>query len=202
LRNMYEATTPYRKEDQTIMEFSGHRIRAWRNPGIDVASSAIQGQGMFARTSIQAGEVVIIWGGTLFTAEEIADGQASNTSISILDDGLYLADEAGKLDSLDYYLNHSCDPNVWMLDEITLVARCTIQPGQELTADYALWEQDSTWSMSPCQCGTSGCRGKVTGNDWQLPGLQQCYQGHFIPYLNKRIKHLKTEQAAKLQHAV
>jgi SET domain-containing protein len=186
------------------MEFPNSYLTPWRDPRIDVKNSSIQGLGMFAKESIQAGDVVIIWGGRIFTAEDISAGKARATSISILDDGLYLADEvrpagevghasvAEETDSPDYYLNHSCDPNVWMEDEITLVARCAILPSQELTADYALWEQDPTWKILPCQCGASCCRGKVTGNDWQLPELQQRYQGHFIPYLNKRIEHQKT----------
>ncbi len=35
-------------------------------------------------------------------------------------------------------LNHSCDSNLWMADEATVVARRDIAAGEELTLDYAL----------------------------------------------------------------
>lgn len=41
-----------------------------------------------------------------------------------------------------WFINHSCDPNVWMLDEVTLAARRKVQQGDELTGDYAMWEAD------------------------------------------------------------
>jgi hypothetical protein len=44
----------------------------------------------------------------------------------------------------------------------------------------------------PCQCGTTACRHTIRGNDWQLPGVQQRYQGHFAPFINERI--LKSNQ--------
>ena len=40
------------------------------------------------------------------------------------------------------YTNHSCDPNVWMQDEVTLAARRDIAIGEELTIDYAMIEGD------------------------------------------------------------
>ncbi len=35
------------------------------------------------------------------------------------------------------YMNHSCDPNTWWLGDETTVARRDIQPGEEITYDYA-----------------------------------------------------------------
>ena len=88
----------------------------------------------------------------------------------------------------EHFLNHSCEPNVWMTDEVTLVARHGIAPGEELTADYALWESDPGW-VSPfrCRCGASTCRGVITGRDWQSRELQQRYGGHFHPKLRARM---------------
>ena len=40
---------------------------------------------------------------------------------------------------------------------------------------------------STCQCGGPDCRGRITGNDWQLPDLWERYRGHFSPYLQRRI---------------
>lgn len=89
------------------------------------------------------------------------------------------------------FMNHSCDPNVWMQDEVTLVARRDISPGEELTIDYALFEADENWARRwECRCGTELCRSVYTGRDWQRQDLRESYQGHFSPFINERIKNL------------
>ena len=82
--------------------------------------------------------------------------------------------------------NHSCDPSLWMRDERTVCARRDIGAGEELTMDYAVVTVTPEWRMQ-CQCGTSACRGVVTGNDWRIPELQQRYAGRFSPFINARI---------------
>ena len=96
---------------------------------------------MFASAPIKQGEVVNIWGGTLLlTEEDIAGDQAKEWRAkgyvwATIGEGLYLAallneDE----EDLTNFINHSCDPNVWMKDEVTLVARRDIVVGEELGA--------------------------------------------------------------------
>ena len=52
--------------------------------------------------------------------------------------------------------------------------------------DYALVTVSPEWRME-CHCGTSVCRGVITGNDWQRTELQHRYAGHFSPFINARI---------------
>ncbi len=61
--------------------------------------------------------------------------------------------------------NHSCDSNLWMLGERTVCARRDIAAGEELTLDYALITIAPEWRMD-CHCGSTLCRGVVTGNRW------------------------------------
>jgi uncharacterized protein len=168
-----------------------YSIQPWIDPRLTVHASAIEGQGTFARLPIHAGEVVMVWGGTVFTEADVRAGKARPNSGSAIDEGLYLGDAADAPDSSDYYINHSCDPNLWMLDEITLAARRDIARGEELTADYALWETDPAWMLQPCLCGSTLCRHRITGSDWKLPELQACYHDHFIPIINRRIEKLR-----------
>ena len=93
--------------------------------------SPIAGRGLFACQPIQAGEVVVVWGGTVFTRADILAGKADPETIAVLEDGLYLADPVGALPVEEYSLNHSCDSNLWMQDAITLAARRAISPGEE-----------------------------------------------------------------------
>jgi hypothetical protein len=93
---------------------------------------------------------------------------------------------------LTNYINHSCDPNVWMQDEVTLQARRDIAIGEELTIDYAMFEGNENW-IPPwtCRCGSARCREKFTGMDWRREDLQERYQDHFSPFINERIQRTK-----------
>jgi SET domain-containing protein len=171
---------------------------SWLDPRIEVRPSTIHGCGMFAAQPIHAGEVVIIWGGDLFTGEDIRAGKARRDSVAALDEDLYLADPVDDPDGPDYFLNHSCSPNVWMQDAVTLVARRDIVPSEELTADYALWEMDEDWTLpEECRCGSPLCRTIITGGDWRLAMLQERYAGHFSPLLNRRIGQQNASKARR-----
>ncbi|MBI1880573.1 MAG: SET domain-containing protein [Chloroflexi bacterium] len=54
---------------------------------------------------------------------------------------------------IDRYMNHSCDPNTWWDGEYRLVARRDIQPGEEITYDYATADILLEFQM-PCNCGS------------------------------------------------
>jgi hypothetical protein len=73
-----------------------------------------------------------------------------------------------------------------MGDAATITARRNVQPGEELTIDYALHTVSAEWSM-PCRCGSPLCRQHETGNNWTIPELQVRYVGHFSPLINARI---------------
>lgn len=78
----------------------------------------------------------------------------------------------------DRHLNHSCDPNAYVLyraDECYLVARRSIRAGEEITCDYNInITGGSAW---PCHCGAARCRGATTGDFFLLPpDIQQEYR--------------------------
>ena len=165
----------------------GQILEPWISPKAAIRDSHTHGRGMFAVGPIAVGDVVLRWGGTVFTQADIDAGKAKPGTIAILHTGLFLADPADSGVADDYHLNHSCDPNLWMRDEITLIARRDVSPGEELTADYGLWECDPSYQLEPCRCGLPLCRGRVTGDDWRRAELQARHKGHFIPYLNRLI---------------
>ena len=86
-----------------------------------------------------------------------------------------------------HYGNHSCDPNLWHVGPYDIAARRAIAAGEELTIDYGTQSAGSGFSMA-CSCGSSCCRGLVTGEDWQRADLQAAYAGHWTPVLEERIK--------------
>lgn len=165
----------------------GDVLTPWVDPRLKSHPSLLSGHGLFAQVPIQAGEVLVIWGGTVFTHADILAGKANPETIAVLEKDLYLADPVGSALTDEYNVNHSCDPNSWMQDAITLIARFPIASGDEVTADYALWLYAQDWKLEPCQCGSPLCRGQVTSQDWQRPELQARYKGHFTPFLNRLI---------------
>lgn len=141
---------------------------------------------MFAVSKIAKDESVLVWGGEYVGRERADEAREEGKLVMQWDENLYSIE--GRGEDQGYFLNHSCDPNVWMDGPYTLVARRDIEVGEEVTADYTLWEADedkvSKWE---CHCGSETCRKRVTGKDWQRTDLQKIYQGHFSPLLNKRI---------------
>ncbi|MBV9279409.1 MAG: SET domain-containing protein-lysine N-methyltransferase [Chloroflexi bacterium] len=126
----------------------------------------------------------MVLGGAVVDDEQLAALQP-HSSLAIAE-GLNLMQED---DDPAQFGNHSCEPNLWMADEITVVARRAIEPGEELTIDYALMTV-VTWTME-CRCGTRCCRGLITGDDWRLPELRRRYRGRFSPFINDRIRRLE-----------
>lgn len=144
--------------------------------------------GLFVSEPVSAGTVIVVFGGERVDARRLAELSDFRQRHSLqIDHDTYLTTSTSD-DSLDIgdYVNHSCDPNAWLVDEITLAARRDLRPGDELTYDYAT--SDSTpYDEFDCACGSPACRGRVTGADWTDPTLQRRYDGHFSPYLQRRI---------------
>ena len=149
--------------------------------------SGIEGRGLIAVAPIAQDEIVAVKGGHIVDGDTLAalPERLRNSDVQIADDLHLAAVEEAEYEPVMLYINHSCEPNVGFAGNIVLVAMRDIQPGEELTTDYALFD-DYDGSM-PCQCGTALCRGVITGYDWQHPDLQRKYRGYFSWYLQRRI---------------
>jgi len=123
-------------------------------------------------------------GGVVFTTEDwhawkvnLPSDQYTEVQI---DEGLFLA---APLTDLDYWFNHSCDPN--LLGDCT---RRDIQPNEELTADYATSIFSPNYRLEPCQCGSPLCRHVINGDDWKNPHLQALYREVLPPFIIARMQ--------------
>ncbi len=67
--------------------------------------------------------------------------------------------------------NHCCTPNT-EFDGLNVLAICDISKGQELTLDYANF-LDEHMEPFDCQCGTKGCRGKISGQTGNSLNLRE-----------------------------
>lgn len=158
----------------------------WLSPKVENRNSTISGKGLFAREDIGRGETLVIWKGEYTDSKGAEKARKKGKLAMQWDEDLFSVEDRG--DDEGYFINHSCDPNLWMIEPNSLISRREIKKGEELTADYALWEADEKF-VSPwiCKCGSVNCRGKITGTDWRKPKLQDLYWGHFSPLINHRI---------------
>ena len=136
----------------------------------------------------------MIWGGVRISKNECRDEEVHPQSTIALDDDTYLARPIGdREDPIDDYLNHSCNPSAWLVDDLTGVARRDFKAGEEVTVDCATWDANAAWPYldegeGPCRCSSALCRSVLAPNDWMRPELQARYAGHFSPYIEKRIR--------------
>jgi hypothetical protein len=159
---------------------------SWLNPKLIVRGSPIAGLGLFAIAPVERGEECCRLAGELMTDRRFREHVAGRARYSALavDERLHLVQSD---DDPTTNGNHSCDPNMWLADSLTVVARRPIVAGDEATIDYALLTVEPTWSME-CKCGSALCRELVTGEDWRLPELRARYEGHWSPFIERRIR--------------
>lgn len=147
-------------------------------PMIEMRSSPIHGNGVFAIADIPEGAEIIEYAGKRLTHAR-ADHKYGGTSITghtflfTLNDD-YVID--GNQDGNDArWINHSCDPNCEaILDEneadpkrsrVFIEAIRAIKPGEELTYDYGITLAErhtprlkKIWA---CRCGSKKCTGTM-----------------------------------------
>ncbi len=161
------------------------------SPRLEVRLAGEKGVGMFARESIRAGELLLAMGGKILNQAGLAS-TGHTFSIQIEEDAYICPIQEENA----YRINHSCTPNVGVSGQITFVALRDIAPGEEICYDYAMTD-GGPYDEFECRCGTVGCRGHVTGNDWKLPELWARYGEHFSPYLLRRIRALQSIRIAE-----
>jgi hypothetical protein len=168
----------------------------WYDSRLKILPSNIQGKGMFAILPIKKGETIAVIGGEIMTESEFRTfiETASKFNAIQIGEGSHLVDISIPSELMDGSINHSCDSNSWMKDEITIVARRDIPKGEEVTVDYSLFTTDSNWTLKECQCDSPLCRHIPSANDWKVKAVQNQYANHFSPYINERIKNLNSNR--------
>lgn len=160
-----------------------HLVTLYENSmeNVEVKTSDVQGNGVFALKSFQKDEVVLI----IDDSHVVTD--PSKLPIEEKDHCDYLSD--GKIvlmQSPEVYINHSCDPNTYVktIDgQRNVVAMKDIQKGDEVTYDYAI--NGYYDSSDICHCGSKNCRGTISPNFFKLSKKRQL---EYFPYLDEWFK--------------
>jgi len=159
--------------------------------------SGIEGRGLVAVAPFAKDEIVAIKGGHLVDTQTLAalPERLRNTDVQIAD-GFHLAAlEDDEYEPVMLFINHSCEPNVGFAGNVVLIAMREVTAGEELTTDYALFD-DYAGQMT-CHCNTASCRRVIDGHDWRRSDLQQRYHGYFSWYLQRKITemHARSDRA-------
>jgi SET domain-containing protein len=167
----------------------GVMVNTWISPkAMKGTPSEIAGRGLIAVEGISKSEVVAVKGGHIVTSEQLRSlpERLQNSDVQITDDLHLVALTEDEYESVMLFINHSCEPNVGFAGNVVLVAMRDIDAGEELTTDYAMFD-DYEGSMD-CACRRPACRLLIDGRDWQRPDLQQRYRGYFSWYLARKMR--------------
>ena len=146
--------------------------RSSNDAPFELRRSAIQGRGAFATRRIRPGARIIEYLGEHISRDE-GDRRYDDehmgrhhTFLFALDDGSVI--DAAVRGNEARFINHACDPNCQAIEEdgrIFIEAIRNIQPGTELTYDYAYERTDDHTdedeALYVCRCGAPNCRGTI-----------------------------------------
>jgi uncharacterized protein len=166
------------------------RLHSWLSAKCIVRESILDHRlGVFAREAIAAHELVAVWGGIVYSLDEIR--ALGNTfphvfsqSIQVAE-GFYMASSSlTAIDDAERF-NHSCEPNVGVKGQILLLARRDIALGEELVFDYET--TDDSLEPFECNCGSSHCRKTIDGTAWLSKSFQTKHRDWFSWFLERKI---------------
>jgi hypothetical protein len=158
-----------------------------------IRSSDIHAAGCYTTAAIKKRTRVVEYTGTVVSN---AEGDAlykdkDYTYLFALDGGTHMVDGYG----MAMYINHSCEPNCetdQVDGKIWVTALRNIEPGEELTYDYNLFDGEGE---APCYCGARRCRGTMYSWD-EIRKLKK--EARKKALKEKKLARKKAEQERKL----
>jgi hypothetical protein len=168
-------------------------MRNYLSPLAEAREISPKGFGSFAVTPIPMGTIIATFGGTIVNRVNFETFPLEQRSRSIqIDVNQFVV--GPELREPGDSINHSCLPNCGMRNATQLITMREIAVGEELTYDYATSDA-SDYDEFDCACRSDECRGRVTGNDWQIPEIQNRYNKSFSPYIQRKIKAARLARA-------
>jgi len=165
------------------------RLACWRSSKVIRKPGGLHGLGLFAIEPLGGGELVAIKTGHLIDEAYVRSHPdiVRGSHVQITDDLFYgPTTETEHSDTLIGF-NHSCEPNAYLDGQVLLRTMRNIDPGEEITVDYATYFTTDTIEFD-CVCQTPSCRKHIKPSlDWQNPTLQAKYKGYFTDFVQGKI---------------
>lgn len=115
------------------------RLHSWLSPKCFVGESRLDGIGVFAKEPISEGELVSVWGGIVYSTDEIvalANIRNFRTHPLQVADNFYLGSSSLTASSMMPNASITVAVQIWVKGQILVIARRDISAGEELTFDY------------------------------------------------------------------
>ena len=122
------------------------------------------GYGVFASQHIPKGSLVYVQDPLDIKITPLQYKRLDDTSRQLAEKYSFLDAKGNRILSWDAakYVNHSCNPNTMSTAWGFEVALRDIEPGEEITDEYSLFNLE--WEME-CACGHGACRGMIRPTD-------------------------------------
>ena len=109
-------------------------------------------KGLFASIYIQKGEIILQCTGKKISFQEAVKKEDRESDALQIGDKEYIDfEEPGVI------VNHSCDPNAGINENLELIAIKDISPGEEIKYAYSTTMDEDHWTMK-CLCQKENCR--------------------------------------------
>jgi hypothetical protein len=140
------------------------------------------GKAVYARAVIEPGELIAVWSGRIVGADEldVLEPEIRRHTVQV-EEGLYLASLSP--DEPPDFINHSCEPNAGLDGQVAIVAMQRIQPGEEITIDYAMCD-GSAYDEFDCECGSASAAGACRATTGAIPLYGSAMPGISRPICN------------------
>jgi hypothetical protein len=143
---------------------------------------------LIARARLARGDIVAIKGGHIVDSATFTtlDEWLHNSDIQIAD-GFHIVElDADEYEGVMLSLNHNCASHVGVAGNVVFVALRDIEPGEELTTDYALFD-DNEGEMV-CGRGQPSCRGLSVAKTGSGRSFRRSTPGTFRSTCSRRFR--------------
>lgn len=168
------------------------------NYDIEIENSNIHGKGIVTKEPIKKGSIIGILTGKFYQSKELEliDKELKHFLFPV-EESLFIGPENLYDISPLFYINHSCEPNAGIDGDLVIIALKDIEPGEEITIDYATIYLSEDRII--CQCKSHNCRKSIHGTDILMPELQKKYNQYIASWIKRKLEIKPQDIASNLQ---
>lgn len=151
----------------------------WLTDNLYVAHSLIDNVGIFCQKPLRRGDVIYRVTGTLVQNSFSIEFAKMGPNWIGISKELWIDPHP---DNPMTFMNHSCEPNAIVGNDLNVIALHDIPANIEILMDYSTTEIDPYWQMA-CKCHSSTCRTTIKAFQFLPVALRELYAPQMLPSL-------------------